>query len=290
MVEVGRRHRLQTQISRYEPATTYTNRRMVLETSYRFGNVYHGGYASLALVHTVMPRTKRPVLAATFAVVLASAAAAAYALPGPTACLLVGVAKLHTLPDGSLTDSESKSDHQRYIELTRDARARIGSKFGTVESKPILVFFSSTDGLGPFKLNAYGSTQFIGGRACVMVGPKGQSVDVVAHELMHGELHHRVGYVRRYLQVPAWFDEGVAMQVDYRDRYTLSPPDAENIGYVRALTTFSSFFKGDEQAIVRNYASSKQVVASWLAKIGTASLYSRLQRLRNGESFSEVIE
>jgi hypothetical protein len=236
-----------------------------------------------------MPAIKHTLVAATFAVVLASATTFAFALPGPTACLLVGVADLHKLSDGSLTESESEVDQQRYVQLTRDARARIKSTFGKVESKPILVFFSRPDGFGPFKLNAYGSTQFIGSRACVMVGPKGQSVDVVAHELMHAEIHHRAGYLKRFLQLPTWFDEGVAMQVDYRPRYSLSPQDIQNADYVRGLTTFSSFFASDEQAVVRNYASAKQVVASWLSKVGTTSLYSRLQRMRGGESFAEVV-
>jgi hypothetical protein len=106
---------------------------------------------------------------------------------------------------------------------------------------------------------------------------------------MHAEIHHRVGYLKRFLQLPTWFDEGVAMQVDYRTRYSLSPQDSQTADYVRDLTTFSSFFKGDEQAVVRNYASAKQVVASWLSKVGTTSLYARLQRLKNGESFDEIV-
>lgn len=119
-------------------------------------------------------------MAATFAVALASATTFAFALPGPTACLLVGVTELHKLSDGSLTDSELEIDQQRYVQHTRDARARMEGTFGSVESKPILVFFSRPEGLGPFRPNAYGSTQFIGSRACVIVGPRGQSVDVVA--------------------------------------------------------------------------------------------------------------
>ena len=129
----------------------------------------------------------------------------------------------------------------------------------------------------------------IGSRACVMVGPKGQNIDVVAHELMHGELHHRAGYLRRFFQVPTWFDEGVAMQVDYRSRYSLSPPEAQNADYVRALTTESSFFVADDEALTRNYASAKTVVASWVTRVGPAALYLRLHRLNNGEPFSEVV-
>ncbi len=79
------------------------------------------------------------------------------------------------------------------------------------------------------------------------------------------------------------------MQVDYRPQYSLSPQDAQKTAYVRDLTTFSNFFKGDDQALTRNYASAKHEVASWLSKVGSTSLYSRLQRMRDGQSFAEVI-
>jgi hypothetical protein len=251
---------------------------------HRFCGVYYD-----SAHQNTMPALKQKFLTATLAVVLVSAATFAFALPGPTACLLIGVAQLHRLSDGSLTESESEVDQQRQVQLTRDARARIESTFGAVESKPILVFFDQPSGLGPFRLNAYGSTQFIGSRACVIVGPKGQNVDIVAHELMHAEIHQRVGYLKRFLQLPAWFDEGVAMQVDYRPRYSLSPQDAQKTAYVRDLTTHSTFFKGDDQALTRNYASAKHQVTSWLSKVGSASLYSRLQRMRDGQSFAEAI-
>jgi len=114
-------------------------------------------------------------------------------------------------------------------------------------AKPVLVFFSSSKGfLGPFRqINSYGNTQFVGGRACVMIGPNGQNVDVVAHEMAHAELFLRVGWLARWLQIPTWFDEGVAMQVDYRSRYDLPAEKIPNAGDVRALTTFSKFFSGN---------------------------------------------
>lgn len=236
-----------------------------------------------------MPANKHKLLIASLAIVLVSATTFALALPGPTACLLVGFADLHKLSDRFLVESESEADQQRYVQLIRDARARIDSTFGAVESNPMLVFFDQPSGFGPFRLNAYGSSQFIGSRACVMVGPKGQNTDVVAHELMHVEIHHRVGPLTYFLGLPTWFDEGVAMQVDYRSRYSLSPQDAQNTAYVRDLTTFSRFFTGDDQALTRNYASAKYEVASWLSEVGATSLYWRLQRMRDGQSFAEGV-
>ena len=78
------------------------------------------------------------------------------------------------------------------------------------------------------------------------------------------------------------------MQVDYRARYSLSPQDSQNTAYVRDLTASSNFYKGDDLALTRNYASAKHEVASWLTKVGTTTLYSRLQRMRDGQSFAEA--
>ncbi len=45
---------------------------------------------------------KHKFLIAMFAVVLATTTTFAFALPGPAACLLLGVSDLQKLPDGSL--------------------------------------------------------------------------------------------------------------------------------------------------------------------------------------------
>ena len=64
-----------------------------------------------------MPAMKHKFLIAMFAVVLATATTFAFALPGPTACLLIGVAELNRLSDGSLTGSELEADQQRQLQL-----------------------------------------------------------------------------------------------------------------------------------------------------------------------------
>jgi hypothetical protein len=208
--------------------------------------------------------------------------------PGSTACLLVGFAGLQRLSDDVLTDSQSDTDQYRYVQLVRDARSRIEATFGPPEAKPVLVFFSKLRTFWFFKPDAFGSTQFMGNRACVLIGPKGAGVDVVAHELMHAEIHYRVGYLKRFFQIPTWFDEGVAMQVDHRSLYLLSQQDSQNAPYVRSLKTPTTFFNGDELTTARNYESAKLVVAAWLQKVGTTSLYARLRDIKAGTSISEM--
>jgi hypothetical protein len=234
-----------------------------------------------------MPSFKSPVvrrLLVAIAVVAALASTAVFALPGPAACLAVSVLPLQRLANGALIDSASSADPQRYTSLIHDARSRITKAFGAPAAQPIVVFFSQPHGIGPFKLSGYGSTQFIGSRACLFMGPQGHNTDVLAHELMHSELHHRVGPWQRMVNIPTWFDEGLAMQVDHRSRYDLSPQAAQTASAVRALTTPSAFGQGDEATVVHHYGAAKATVAAMLAKASPATLYARLARIRDGAS------
>jgi hypothetical protein len=183
--------------------------------------------------------------------------------------------------------NNSPAQKAKYEALIQEARERIKDTFGEPEADPIIVFFDDPRSFSPLFLNEFGQAPRIGKRACAIIGPRGQDVDVVSHELMHTEIHHRVG-AKRLREIPTWFDEGVAMQVDYRSRYLLEPQDAQNSDDVRALTSASSFFVADDGVLTRNYASAKKVIALWLAEVEPAALYPRLQRLKNGESFSDI--
>ena len=213
-----------------------------------------------------------------------------FAVPGATACAFVGVREFESLPDKTLVEPQrSSQDRSEIQELLSDARKRIETRFGATRATPIVVFLQNTEAFWPLSLNAHGSTSFVGSRTCVIVGPKGQSVDVVAHELMHAELADRVGYWRRLTEIPTWFDEGVAMQVDFRPRYDLPSGKPVNTSYVRRIETAHEFFKSSGSRLVQNYASAKFEVAHWLSGIGKQNLYQRLERIENAEPFDTVL-
>jgi hypothetical protein len=201
-------------------------------------------------------------------------AAYAYSNPGVAACVV---------SDGKQVPSAMQA------QLLFDARARIQSTFGALESKPIVVFFDDPNIFWPFKPNEYGSTNFLGSRVCVIVGAKGQNIDVTAHELMHAEIAHRVGYWLRWTQLPVWFDEGLAMQVDYRPDYNLPESESSKADDVKSLRSASEFFTTNDAMLTKNYASAKVVVKKWVADIGSANVYSQLDRVGAGESFESMI-
>lgn len=217
---------------------------------------------------------RRPFFASIFTVIALGLALYAYANPGVAACVI--------------TDSDQKYP-AIFEQLLSESRIRIQNTFGTPQSKPIVVFFNDPNTFWPLKLNEYGSTQFIGSKVCVMVGPKGQNPDVVAHELMHAEIANRVGYWHRFTQLPIWFDEGLAMQVDFRPRYDFHNGAGGKSTNVKTLWSAREFFVPDGDLLTKNYASAKAEVALWVAAVGNKSVYSQLERIRNGETFDAVI-
>ena len=173
-----------------------------------------------------------------------------------------------------------------HLALVEKARARISNKFGPLESRPILYFFDDANSHWPVRLNEYASTAFLGYKTCIAVGPRGQSVDVVAHELMHAEIASRVGFLSRFRKVPVWFDEGLAMQVDFRKRYDLQ--EGDDYSFVTQLNTSRAFFVSDTERLTNHYAAAKAAVKIWLSGVNENDVYSQLEKLNEGAAFESI--
>ena len=50
------------------------------------------------------------------------------------------------------------------------------------------------------------------------------------------------------------------------------------------------FFQSDDDLLTWNYAAAKTEVGHWLADVGSANVYSRLERIHAGESFNAVTQ
>jgi hypothetical protein len=118
----------------------------------------------------------------------------------------------------------------------------------------------------------------------IILGPYGiRKVDILAHELAHAEFFQRLGYRNRN-QVPNWFDEGLAVQVD--DRVSLeqwrwstddgrTAPELSQIGIIRHDDWLG-------------YATAKHEVNRWLNIVGQEGLLSLIDEIRAGEDFHQV--
>ncbi len=237
------------------------------------------------------PRRTFALACAAVIVPLAGLLGLGVGMPEAAACALVDVSGLQPGADGILVEpGQSAQAQAEFADLLAGARARIGQTFGPPRARPIVVLRDSERAFGVLPLNAYGSTSFVGSRACVVIGPRGRNLDVIAHELMHAELFERVGSWRRFTSVPTWFDEGLAMQVDHRPAYDL-PPDADT-AFARGLRTERDFFASasTDAQLTQRYAAAKAEVGRSLAAVGPSGVYARLERLRQGERFSDVLD
>lgn len=231
------------------------------------------------------------ILAALVAVLGFGAVGYAAANPAVAVCAASDAIPSIRLNDGALVASSALEPDQARVlqQLLLDAKGRIREVFGEPQSKPIVLFFDDSARLGPFRLNEYGSTQFLGSRTCVLIGPKGQNIDIISHELMHAETADRIGFLAKFTDLPTWFDEGLAMQVDFRPEYDIQAEAIGDSKPVRELRSVRSFYVSDPEALTANYAFAKHEVALWAKRVGYSSAYAHLERIRQGESFESVI-
>lgn len=233
-------------------------------------------------------RPGRYVILSAF--VLLAPVGLAVARPHSAACAVLGAMPLEHLPDGTLADAGlSGAERRAVIEQRAEALRRIAATFGPARAHPIVVHISKPGAMQPFHYNSFGSTDFLPGRTCIVLGPDGRNVDVYAHELFHAEIAHRAGFWQRWRQMPVWFDEGMAMQVDYRSDFVL-PQRVTNAGGhpIWEKATAASFFAVPPDQLTRNYAQARQVIAAWLDRTGRKNFYSRLSEMRRGKNFDEI--
>ncbi|MFK7863435.1 MAG: hypothetical protein AB8B95_04310 [Pseudohongiellaceae bacterium] len=176
-----------------------------------------------------------------------------------------------------VSQSFNAEKQQRLLSLIESATARVDTTFGQPISEPTIVVVANEDEASDFGTNPYGSTLLSPLGECVIIGYKGHNIDVIAHEYVHAEVHHRIGWLNYLLGVPIWFSEGIALLVDFREPYTIKNIDLESefIGRVRA---------GSFDFSVASYQAAKVL----LNNIDTAQLYENLELLKNGQSIENV--
>jgi len=124
----------------------------------------------------------------------------------------------------------------------------------------------------------------------VVISNKGNDVHILAHEISHTVLFNKIGFFNRVLKIPVWFDEGLAMQVDWREYYSIDSlkeqsENFKNLPDVKQLTTYSQFGSGTRERIMLNYSTSKYVVNEWYSE---EKLENFIQKINEGKSFEEA--
>jgi hypothetical protein len=169
-------------------------------------------------------------------------------------------------------------------ELIDSASERIGTVYGKPISKPRFIITADIHSAANWGANETASMHRMPWRACIVIGPKGRNVDVIAHEWLHAEIQHRVGFFRFLREIPVWFDEGAALTLDYREPFlpaSIQLTDAD-VAAVKYLKSGRSFFSNN---IRQNYQASRLAVAPLIL---SEQFFNDLEQIASGEAFENV--
>ena len=92
--------------------------------------------------------------------------------------------------------------------------------------------------------------------------------------------------------IPRWFDEGLAMQNDYRNYYSedtlkLRSDTYRNIPDVKKFTTGGGFNEGTQEQVMFNYMAAKHAIKNWYSR---EKLDKLIADLNAGKPFVEAFK
>lgn len=210
--------------------------------------------------------------------------------------------------------SKTTTPRQRDVLLSHLQRAdeRIRRFWGRSEGRAVLIYCPTQAQYAQYCSGGEGAGCSLGlpwGDSFLVLGPEGNSPDVMAHELCHDELFARLGWLTIKRQVPQWFNEGLALMVDYRFTSASTDPAVRFLEYdaewkyrvqgvaglspqfvpdLPSLETTRDFFYGSYGRVMLAYLTAGREVSRWLAATGPSALPHLVQGLRAGESFDEA--
>jgi hypothetical protein len=142
------------------------------------------------------------------------------------------------------------------------------------------------------------------GQSFLVVGRQGSTADVLAHELCHDELLARLGWWRVQRQIPQWFNEGLALMVDYRftnptpdslqratdyaDEWAFQHLDGQPTLMLDNLSNVRDFFGGNFHRTMQAYMLSATEVSRWLAVAGRPGVRALVRAITDGQDFRET--
>lgn len=115
-------------------------------------------------------------------------------------------------------------------------------------------------------------------------------LDILAHEITHAELRARLS-VKAQKRIPTWFDEGIALQNDYRERYSeeqwiAQTDNGKNTVALEDMDTPSEFYSGEAEDRRFRYLNAKHEVSGWMAVHGQQGLLKLLEQINDGVDFN----
>ena len=119
-------------------------------------------------------------------------------------------------------------------------------------------------------------------------------LDILAHEITHAELHTHLP-AEAQKAIPTWFGEGIALQNDYREKYseaqwTQQTDNGKNAVALEDMDTPAEFYAGEAEDRRFRYLNAKHELDLWMTIHGQHGLLELLDRLNSGEDFTTAYD
>lgn len=175
-------------------------------------------------------------------------------------------------------------------ELVNKATKRNSLFWGGWDSKYQIIFCSSDDELKKYSngISTVTFSTFVGNYTVISMNYA--NLDIISHELCHSFLNNKIGFLKKS-KLPKWFDEGIAMQLDYRDYYCDSIIEKNyktDMILLNRISSNTNFFNSDQNTLRYNYIIAKLEVQNLINKNGKNNFLRLIDSLKDGRDFSEI--
>lgn len=177
-----------------------------------------------------------------------------------------------------------------------DARERLKAFMGDSGSRPVIIAANQPEVMAEFGagLKSPGMNHITPFGTYIVLGPEGLNQDVICHELCHSELANRVGWYNREAKIPAWFDEGLALMLDYRYARTdfmwaVVTENGKKAPSLNELAHMQDFMHYTRISPFLSYVTSMREVSRWWNVAGGPVGFNLfVEKIKAGEPFEKA--
>ena len=189
-------------------------------------------------------------------------------------------------------NKNNAQDHQEILDLIKQAEERDRSFWGDLYYLDETFFIICDDENLIRKIGEDHATvtiSFPSEKHYICISDEYLELDILAHEITHAELRARLK-PEAQAKIPTWFDEGLALQNDYRERYSeeqwmSQTGNGKNVIAPENMDTPAEFYAGEAEDRHFRYLNAKHELNVWLAAHGQQGLLELIDQLNEGEDF-----
>ena len=184
-------------------------------------------------------------------------------------------------------------DRQELLEMIEQAKDRVRTFFGEVLFQDETIFIICDDGKLIRKLGEDHGTVIFSlptEENYICISDEYLEPDILAHEITHAELRSRLS-AKAQKAIPTWFDEGLALQNDYRERYSeaqwiVQTDNGKNAVALEDMDTPAEFYAGEAEDRRFRYLNAKHEIDKWMTVHGQHGLLELLEKLNDRADFN----